>query len=353
MSPLVLRALAAAFGLVLAGCSVPPSSEPRREARVEGQVTLVGPPVGNAFLFLFAPDEAPPEQRGEPQYVAAVPEVRLSAGDTRFGFSGVGPDVYRLWGFLDANGDADLTVDVLAQPGAGDWVPESSVELNVQPGQTVSAELALPRRVHRPLPAFQVVEQGMEGVFTLTDSSTAIVSLNVRSEGFGLLRGDAPRFFLRLADADGNGTADDVNGDGVVDVWPQFFLRFVPRPGQSVPLDSQGRPAQVIVPLLPDVTPFLGSLQGDPGITIAAGALQLFVVPLAQAITQEPGRGRVVTTLGAIPVGEYELWALTDEGSFWFVPNDLGRRAVEPLPAQALRFRVVHAEGTDGGTGSP
>ncbi|MFE8599649.1 hypothetical protein [Archangium violaceum] len=353
MSPLVLRALAAAFGLVLAGCSVPPSSEPRREARVEGQVTLAGPPVGNAFLFLFAPDEAPPEQRGEPQYVAAVSEVRLSAGDTRFGFSGVGPDVYRLWGFLDANGDADLTVDVLAQPGAGDWVPESSVELNVQPGQTVSAELALPRRVHRPLPAFQVVEQGTEGVFTLTDSSTAIVSLNVRSEGFGLLRGDAPRFFVRLADADGDGTADDVNGDGVVDVWPQFFLRFVPRPGQTVPVDSQGRPAQVIVPLLPDVTPFLGSLQGDPGITIAAGALQLFVIPLAQAITQEPGLGRVVTTLGAIPVGEYELWALNDEGGFWFVPNDLGRRTVEPLPAQALRFRVVHAEGTDGGTGSP
>lgn len=344
MSSIVLRALAPALGLVLADCSVPPSSEPRREARVEGRVALAGPPVGNAFLFLFAPDEAPPEQRGQPRYVTAVPEVRLAAGDARFGFSGVGPDVYRLWGFLDANGDADLTVDVLAQPGAGDWVPESSVELNVQPGQTLPVEFALPRRVHRPLPAFQVVEPGTEGVFTLTDSSTEIVSLNVRSEGFGRVRGDAPRFFVRLA---------DTNGDGTVDVWPQFFLRFVPRPGQTVPVDTQGRPAQVIVPLLPDVTPFLGSLQGDPGITIAAGALQLFVVPLAQAIRQEPGRGRVVTTLGAIPVGEYELWAVNEEGGFWFVPNDLGRRTLEPVPEQALRFRVVHAEGTNSGTGSP
>ncbi|QRO01516.1 hypothetical protein JRI60_22095 [Archangium violaceum] len=107
--------------------------------------------------------------------------------------SEVGPDVYRLWGFLDANGDADLTVDVLAQPGAGDWVPESSVELNVQPGQVLAVDLALPRRVLRPLPAFQVVEQGEGSVLTLTDSATAITSFSVKSEGFGLLRGEAHR----------------------------------------------------------------------------------------------------------------------------------------------------------------
>ena len=107
------------------------------------------------------------------------------------------------------------------------------------------------------------------------------------------------------------------------------------------------------MPLLPDVTPFLGSLQGNPGVTIAAGSLRLFVVPLAQAIRQEPGRGRVVTTLGAIPVGEYELWAVNDEGGFWFVPNALGRRTVEPVREQALRFHVVHAESSDAGVGSP
>ncbi len=320
---------------------------------MEGRVELAGPARGNAYLFLFAPDEAPPENRGEPRYVTAVPEVRLAAGDVRFRFSEVGPDVYRLWGFLDANGDADLTVDVLAQPGAGDWVPESSVELNVQPGQVLPMDLVLPRRVGRPLPAFQVVEQGEGGVVSLTDSATAIVSFTVKSEGFGVLRGDAPRFFVRLADANGDGTPDDVNGDGVVDLWPQFFLNFVPRPGQTVPLDSQGRPARVIVPLLPNATPFLTSLQGDVSRAVAAEALQLFVIPLAQAITEEPGRGRVVTTLGAVPVGEYELWAVNEEGGFWFVPNDLGRRSVEPVPSQALRFRVVHAGGADAGTGSP
>ena len=56
-----------------------------------------------------------------------------------------------------------------------------------------------------------------------------------------------------------------------------------------------------------------------------------------------------MSTLGAIPVGEYELWAVNEEGGFWFVPNDLGQRSV---PGQAQRFRVVHAGG-DAGTGSP
>ncbi|QRO01521.1 hypothetical protein JRI60_22120 [Archangium violaceum] len=351
MSPIALRVLCLTLGLVLASCSEP-STELRRSARVEGSVAPSGPARGNAYLFLFAPGEAPPEQRGEPRYVTAVPEVRLAAGDARFRFSEVGPDVYRLWGFLDANGDADLTVDVLAQPGAGDWVPESSVELNVQPGQVLAADLALPRRVLRPLPAFQVVEQGEGSVLTLTDSATAITSFSVKSEGFGLLRGEAPRFFVRLADSNGDGTPDDVNGDGVFDLWPQFFLRFVPRPGQTVPLDSQGRPAQVLVPLLPNPAPFLGGLQGDPSREIAADLLQLFVIPLAQAVTDEPGRGRVVTTLGAIPVGEYELWCVNDEGGSWFVPNDLGRRTVEPVSSQALRFRVVHADAADAGAGS-
>jgi hypothetical protein len=50
----------------------------------------------------------------------------------------------------------------------------------------------------------------------------------------------------------------------------------------------------------------------------------------------------VVTQLGAVPVGDYALWAVTEEGSVWFVPNALGRRTVEPVVSQGLRFQVVH-----------
>lgn len=75
---------------------------------------------------------------------------------------------------------------------------------------------------------------------------------------------------------------------------------------------------------------------------VATETLRLFLVPLAQAITQEPGKGRVVTQLGAVPVGDYELWAVTEEGSVWFVPNALGRRSMDPVMSQGLRFQVVH-----------
>ncbi len=326
---------------VLLGCPEPPTVL-RRSARVEGRVAVEGSPRGDAYLFLFAPDEAPPEGRGSPRYVTAVSDVRRAAGDARYLFAEVAPDAYRLWGFLDVNGDADLAVDVLAQPGAGDYVPEASVEVNVQPGQVLPVELALPKRLLRPLPAFRVVQEGEGGVVSLPDTFTGLVSVDVRSEGFGLVQGEPPRFFVRLADANGDGTADDVDGDGIVDLWPRFFLRFVPRPGQTVPVSPQGKPAEVIVPFVVDPTPFLSVLQGDVSQAVAAETLRLFLVPLAQAITQEPGKGRVVTALGAVPVGDYELWAVTEEGSAWFVPNALGRRTVEPVVSQGLRFQVVH-----------
>lgn len=337
--------------LGLAGCAVPASPEPPRLARVEGRVALAGPASGAAWLFLFAPDEAPPEHRGSPQYMAAVSEVRLTAGDTRFGFSGVRPASYRLWGFLDANADVDPTVDVLAQPGLGDWVPETSVALDAAAGEGGPVELALTRRVGRPLPAFSVEGQGMGGVLTLTDAATQLTSFTVRGEGLVAPRGEASRFFLKLADANGDGTPDDVDGDGVVDLWPRFFLRFVPRPGQSVPQDSLGRPAQVLVPLVPNVAPYLGDLQGDVRREIAASTLQLFVVPLAQAVIEAPEGGQQVSPLGAIPVGDYEVWALNDEGGAWFLPNGLGQRSQQPVASQSLHVRVVHAAEDGGGTG--
>jgi len=59
--------------------------------------------------------------------------------------------------------------------------------------------------------------------------------------------------------------------------------------------------------------------------------------------------GQVLMPLGAIPVGEYQLWALSDEGAFWYVPNALGERGSEALRSQALRFQVTRSDSPDGG----
>ncbi|WP_224360903.1 hypothetical protein [Hyalangium versicolor] len=335
--------------LVLGGC--PQEGGPGLQAgRLEGQVQGPGAPRGDAYVFLFAPGEGPPGGPAEPRYVTAVPEMRWASGDPRYQFAEVVPGPYRLWGFLDTNGDADLSVDVLAQPGAGDWTPEAAVELEVPVAGRVEQDLALTRRMRHGPPAFRVTGEGTDGgVVTVPDSVLSLTSLTVEADGLGLLRGEEARFFVRLRDADGDGTADDLNGDGLPELFPQFFLRFVPRPGQTVPGASDGGVDQVIVPLLINPVPFVTVLQGDVTREASAASVQLFVVPQAQAVSVEADGGQVLMPLPAIPVGEYQLWALSAEGAFWYVPNVLGSQNSESLRSQALRFQIVRGGSPDAG----
>jgi hypothetical protein len=186
-------------------------------------------------------------------------------------------------------------------------------------------------------------------VVTLTDAPLPLVLLTVEADGLELVRGEEARFFVRLRDADGDGSADDLNGDGIPELFPQFFLRFVPRPGQTVPDQADGGASQVIVPLLINPVPFLPVLQGDVTREVSAASLLLFVIPQAQAVSPGPDGGQALVPLAAIPVGEYQLWALSAEGAFWYVPNSLGKRDSEVLRSQALRFRIVRSGSRDGG----
>ncbi|HEX8703849.1 MAG TPA: hypothetical protein VF815_33770 [Myxococcaceae bacterium] len=342
------RVAAFACLLVLIGC--PQEGVPERpRSRVQGQVATPGTPRGDAYVFLFAPEDWPPLGPAVPRYATAVPEMRLAAGDPRFLFAEVAPGPYRLWGFLDTNRDADLAVDVLAQPGAGDWVPEAAAELEVPAGGVVEQDLTLALRMRQGPPAFRVTgEETDGGVVTLTDAPLG-ESLTVEADGLGLLKGEESRFTVRLRDADGDGNADDLNGDGIPELFPQFFLRFVPRPGQAGPVQADGGVSQVIVPLLINPVPFLPVLQGDVTREASAASLGLFVVPQAQAVSRKTDGGQALVPLSAIPVGEYQLWALSAEGAFWYVPNALGERAEETLRSQALRFRITRSDSRDGG----
>lgn len=335
--------------LVLGGC--PQEGVPSKQSgRLQGQVLGPGSPRGDAYVFLFAPGEGPPRGQAVPRYVTAVPDLRLGTGDARFLFAEVNPGPYRLWGFLDANGDVDLSVDVLAQPGAGDWLPETGVELEIPAGSVVEQELTLTQRRRHDPPAFRVTGQGIDGgVVRVPDSPLSLTSLDVEAEGLGLLRGEEARFFVRLVDRDGDGNADDLNGDGVPELFPQFFLRFMPRPGQTVPMQTDGGPSQVIVPLVINPVPFVPILQGDVTREASATSLQLFVVPVAQAVSEATDGGQVLTPLAAMPVGEYQLWALSAEGAFWYVPNALGARDSEVLHSQSLRFEIVRGGSPDAG----
>lgn len=348
MVPPSRRSLVAGLVAALCGCTQP-APEGSNVGRLEGRVQLTGAQRGDAYLFLFPPGEGVAEVRPVPRYVTAVPDLRLSAGDGRFVFSSVEAGEWRLWGFVDANGDADLTVDVLAQPGAGDLVAADFQPVEVQARQRAQVELRLERRLQRALPAFRVEGLGAGTEVVWPDVLQGLLTLTVRSDALGVLGGEPPRFTVRLVDENGDGVGDDLDGDGLPDLVPRFFLRWRPRPGQGAEV-GQG---EVLVPLLFNPAPFLAVLQGQVGQEVLAESLQLIYLPRALSVREDPERGRVVTTLGAVPPGEYELWALTDEGGAWWVPNGLAKRNVEPVASQGVRVRVVRSTAADGGTGGP
>jgi hypothetical protein len=116
-----------------------------------------------------------------------------------------------------------------------------------------------------------------------------------------------------------------------------------------VPGASDGGASQIIVPLVINPVPFLSLLQGDVAREASAASVQLFVVPQAQVVSEVPDGGQAFSPLAAIPLGDYQLWALSAEGAFWYVPNALGSRDAEALRSQALRFQIVRGGSPDAG----
>ena len=332
-----VRRVAIAIALVVSACGGP-STPTKREGEIRGTVRVSEGSRGSAWLFLYPRGQGYPLTQAIPDRVTAVPDLRLANGDTGFVFSRVEPNAYRLWGFLDTNLNFDPDVDVLGGPGAGDRVAVGE-EVNLQPGEALSIDLTPSQFVQHEPPAFTLAQVDPGTTVELADQPSGVVTLELSASDLGILDPQRTGFVVGLGDADGDGVADDANGDGIPDLFPQIYLRFLRKPGQVVPLDSKGNPAEVIVPLAFSPGAFLAQLAGDPKKDIVVDRLQTALIPQAQAITFEAGRGRVVTAMDAIPVGDYELWVVSESGQFWRMPNDLRNS----MPTQAVRFRFVHA----------
>ena len=341
-----MRRLISAFLVtLLAALAACGSPEPILESmgQVRGQVQVSAGSRGDAWLFLYPPGQGFPLTQAFPEEVTAVSDVRLSSGDGRFTFARVPPNAYRLWGFLDTNGDFEPDIDVLGGPGAGDRVSDG-VEVSVERGGTSEVDLALTRHLLHEPPAFVLDDPNAREVIELPAQLLGIHRLELRADALGLLDPRRTGFVVSLGDSDADGVADDGDGDGLPDLFPQLYLRFLRRPGQVVPLDSRGDPAEVILPLAFDPGPYLAVLAQDPSRQLITDRLTAFVLPQAQAITFE-AQGRVVTPMDAVPVGDWELWAVSESGQFWRIPNDLGTDKAAHLggrrASQDVRFRVV------------
>lgn len=328
-----------------AGCGGPRYLE--RTGVVEGEAILSEGLRGDVYLFLSGQAEGPPGGQGAPRYATAIPDGRLGRGDRRFVFGGVAPNPYRLQAFLDSDRDFTPEVEVLAQPGAFDRRGRA-VALNLQPGQRLEVAVTLDELVRWEPPAFLVL--GAPPVTVLPDRPTSAVTLELRSHpqhGFDPAHSG---LVVSLSDANGDGRPDDSDGDGIPDLHPRVFLRYLPRSGQWRPVNQRGEPGEVIVPLVFNPGPFLAGLAGDVRREIVVRQLVVLYLPLAQAITDEPGPGTVVTPLAAVPPGEYELWIVSREGQFWKLPNALGspgetpRAGPRPVASQAARFEIVRSD---------
>ena len=284
-------ALCTGIAAVLLACDPGSSGGTQENGRtvLEGEVRAsLG---GDVFLFLGDARALSGglTEAALPQ-VTAVPRERRARGDDHFVFASVEPGRWDLFGFVDVDGSARLDVDVLAQPDEGDLLLPP-VEVSLVEGARKRLDLEVSLRARESPPRVTVVgREGQEMV--LGDQPTTLVSLTLAASG-GL--------HVHLIDADGDGRADDANGDGLPELWPRTFLRFVPRPGQTVPMDVEGRRAEVALPLIADPLATLLPLGGDVTRRLRLDTLQLLVWPQAQAVwlgedgtqTMEIGRAHV------------------------------------------------------------
>jgi hypothetical protein len=310
--------------LLSAGCAGIEEGGPLSKAsQVQGVVDGAG---GDAWLFLYRPGEGFPGTPAVPKYASAVSAARRLTGDNDYVFAQVAPNPYRLWAFLDVDGNFDPDVDVLAQPGAGDRLT-SGQELNLQPGKTHYRDVKFDTLVPREPPAFRLEGVGSEVVLDAQPNSTTALTLLADDVGKRL---DSKKtgFPIGLVDANKDGRPDDANEDQVPDLSLQLVLRFVPRPGQV----KAG--ATVVVPILINPAPFLSALNGSLTAVVVVDRIQGYVLPQAQELISSPGKPDQITPIGTPPPGEYELVALTAGGQYWRMPN--GLKGV--LPEQGVRF---------------
>lgn len=318
---------ALAIAVLLAGCTTPSEAE-----RLERTGTVQGPldvsVIADAWLFLYKPGEGPPEAPAVPQAFGAVSAVQLTQ-ERRFVIANVRPNPYRLYGILDVDGDFDLQTDVLTQPTAGDRVSRG-VEFQSQPGKGATVPLEIDSVVLTEPPAFSF-EGELDHDVTLDPALDAVTPLTLVADPIeGRFDPRKVGFTFGLVDVDADGRPDDADGDGTPDLSTRFFLRWMPRPGQ-VP---EG--VTVIVPLAFDPSPFLRTLEGRLGTTVATNRLQVVMVPQAQGLGTAADGGPSITPWGAPPQGAYELVVLTSQGQFWRVPNQLGTK----VPTQATRLHI-------------
>ena len=334
---------------------------------VAGTVTLTSEePGGDALVTMFdcaAPP--PPAGTGSPIGLSVIKETAFVDGVGSFTFGTVPADAcVIIAGYIDRDRDFDPFHSITKLPTLGDVLLSTEIR-TVGPADESGLvepllDVALTESVVVPLehPAFVLRAEDEPPVMTraaeVGATETVFFTLDAADHASPFTNSTGPLFTLILAaDADGDGMADDNNGDSVPDVlWPRVLLLKID-PEDPTGLQTAEGPIVlpgVVIPLDPDDAtnaatnlvlgaslaglPFDGA-QVLPQTSLRVAVPGLIVTDLATASTSPI---EAVAGSGVAVDGDYQILVMNSSGQTWSVPNE---SQLFSVAGQNDRFTVV------------
>jgi uncharacterized protein (DUF2141 family) len=310
---------------------------------ISGELSLVGvsPPEGDFTVVVLAfleSDPPPPAGFGRPRASALVRKPAFAGGTTApYALAGLPSGRYLVRAFLDADDDFTPWFDILNQPDAGDIggahlgagprgpVPVAVV-VDALAGPTTDVAVTLSRSltvpVDRPVFEFAAAEPRLS-----VAAGPGRIALDARTTASSVLTAEG-RFLIQWLDRDGDGVADDVNGDGRPDVSPIVVAeRLDPEDPEGLRLATPRAAVFGIV----DPTQLAGTgfPVFDPTATSSVAIvdrLEVILPPLAV----DPARP---VDPFPTPPGRYRVTLIASTGQTWTVPNELSRALGDPSAA--------------------
>lgn len=335
--------------------------------RIAGQVIVSTAARGNIILFLYdASRPPPPYGSGRPLSFTLISrqDVFGDALDNDSGpftapyaFSLVPPGHYFVAGFIDVDDDFIPWYGVTAGATEGD-VPGAAlnpatrafrkISVDVDDNGQPQAALDIPvsfsetSRLAFDRPTFSIASDAKISLSTQPQR----IELAISPIDDGLIHSPKATFLTRLVDDDGDGVADDRNGDGLPDVWPRIVVRKM-EDGDNLLLDENdvnqdgliddtgtdyahdpdgldGIPDAVVIAASIDVSAqqaLLLDAQDHPKSTpTPLSSLSLILWPRAFDVSSSASP----KPLRVVPRGRYAITIVQQTGQVWRVPNELG-----------------------------
>lgn len=317
---------------------------------VTGMVQLLGvdPPAGDFTVIVLAfdvTDPPPPVGFGRPRANALVPKGAFAGGNlAAYVLAGLPTGTYQIRAFLDADDDFTPWFDTMNQPDQGDFggghlsVTPRGPSLNdvrvdaLQGAPVTNIDVLIVPQLAVPIdrPVFTLPEAGV--VIDPAGGPVSVRLTRVRSNS-DVLRADGI-FPIQWADVDGDGTANDINGDMLPDVYPLVIAQHLDPDDETN--QTPAAPTRLIFGFI-NPAQFDGFPAMNPTATASVSFAESMDV-IFPPIAIDP---RQPTVRLAPPAGRYRVTVINSAGQTWSVPNELQRAAGDPLAASQARSLSV------------